>query len=91
VIEVDLADRGGGARAVRHHALDARPGLQGLLLVAGLVVAIAEIDEVAAGRLRRRPRALQDLEGAVLLVDALVEIGHRGEDLVVVRCAPRAR
>ena len=71
------------ARSGDHHA-HPLPGREGLLLVAGLPVASAELDEVlrVAGAALRQP--LEQGQAAIALADALVEVDERGERLFVV-------
>ncbi|EYF00277.1 Hypothetical protein CAP_1006 [Chondromyces apiculatus DSM 436] len=81
VVEVHLPECRRGPGPVRHHPLDPRPGLQRLLLVAGLEVPVSEIDEVARVAPRRPRELLQHPERPVLLLHPLVEIGHGREQL----------
>src|SRR5262249_30933892 len=75
VIEVNLAERRRGPRAVRDQRLDARPRLERFFPVSGLEVAIAEVDDVAWVSARDAGKALEHFEAFVLLLDALVEVG----------------
>ncbi len=88
VLEVDVAQRHERLGPWRDDGENPLPCLHRERHVAGLEVAVAEVDEVPGVGARRQRQPLQDLERAVVLPDSSVKICDAGEDLLV---AVRAR